>query len=510
MRRIRGLLLLSLFGYAAACSNVGSAVDPGGTQSHAGRGSRAGTGNDTGEAGDNGSGASGGNAVPNGSGGGAGGAGFQGTGVLSLTKVEARVIGRRGDAVRFTVTGTQPDAGVYSIAVAFEDASGAPVKVFDAAWDGTASSAEGRIAFDAPVKDTEFSATATSAPISNAAKLAKAKVKLLDGRDQASEELEVEVVAQKELGLGDPCDPTNVDDRCDAGQSCSGTPPVCTDGVAPALVEVKYIHGPLILTRGTDPDDDVSLLHVEFLDANNKPVIIDTDSMITTFDYPAQNRSLAGVFFEQENPAAPVEKLVNRVRVTAVDSLGNQSMPMTAGLSNVTRAGEGITCDPRGFVACIQDYVCGPGTSPTAGKCVKLKTARTTECGSVAKLDPEKGITVAAGRIDGVSLWDPPAECSNPENVNFPEASVSLHLPNPVNKLSVSTQRPETNVDTVLYLMPACASDTNTALGCNDDGMGGGYASSFTLNDVPAGDYTIVVEAAQLAGGSFGLVVSAE
>ena len=503
MTRTRGLLLLSLIGYAVACSNVGSAVDPnapGGGQSHAGRSGRAGNGN--GEAGDDGSGTSGGN--------GSGGAGFQGTGVLALTKVEAHVIGRRGDRVRFTVTGTQPDGHVFSIAAAFEDADGAPVKVFDAAWDGSASSAEGRIAFDSPVKNVEFTATATSERISNVDKLAKAKVKLIDGRDQATEEVEVEIFAQKEVALGEPCDPANVDDRCEAGQSCSGKPSVCTEGVAPAIVEVKYLHGPVILTRGTDPDDDVSAVHVEFLDASNKPVIIDSDLMISTFDYPARNQAQAGVFFEQENPAAPVEKSVSRVRVTAVDSLGNQSAATTANLSNVTRAGDGITCDPRGFVACIQDYVCGPGTSPTAGKCVKLKTARTTECGSDAKLDPAKGITVAAGRIDGVSLWDPPAECSNPENVDFPEASVSLHLENPVSQLRVSTLRPETNVDTVLYLMPACASDTSTALGCNDDGPDGGYASSFTLNDVPAGDYTIVIEAGQRAGGSFGLSVSAE
>src|SRR6478609_1307819 len=151
MTRTRGLLLLSLIGYAAACSSVGSAVDPNasGNQGHAGRSSRAGNGSDDGDAGDNGSGASGGNGTPNGSSGNGGSAGFQGTGVLSLTKVEAHVVGRKGDAVRFTVTGTQPDAGVYSIAVTFEDASNAPVKVFDAAWDGSASSAEGRIAFDA-------------------------------------------------------------------------------------------------------------------------------------------------------------------------------------------------------------------------------------------------------------------------------------------------------------------------------------------------------------------------
>jgi hypothetical protein len=399
---------------------------------------------------------------------------------------------------------------VYSIAVTFEDASGVPVEVFDAAWDGSASSADGRIPFDSPVKDSEFSATATTARLANVAKLAKAKVSLIDGRDQATDEVEVKIAAQKEVALGDACDPTNVDDRCELGQSCSGKPSVCTDGVAPTIVEVKYLHGPVILTRGTDPDDDLSVVHVEFLDASNKPVIIDPDTMITTFDYPARNPSLSGVFFEQENPAAPVEKAVSRVRVTTVDSLGHQSTPTTANLSNVTRAGDGITCDPRGFIACIQDYVCGPGTSAIAGKCVKLKTARSSECGSDAKLDPEKGITAVAGRIDGVSLWDPPAECSNPENVDFPEASVSLHLENPVSKLSVTTQRPETSVDTVLYLMPACASDTGTALGCNDDGLGGGYASSFTLSDVPAGDYTIVVEAGQLAGGSFGLAVSTQ
>lgn len=516
MTRNRGLLLVSLIAIAAACSNVGAAVDPnssGGTQGHAGRNSRAGSGNGngTGDAGDDGSGASGGaNSRAGGSNSSGGSAGFQGTGVLELTKVEAHAVGRFGDAVRFTVTGTQPDAGVYSIAVTFEDADSLPVKVFDGAWDGGASAADGRLPFDAPVKDIAFTATATTATIRDIAKLVKAKVSLIDGRDQATEEVEVEIVGQEEVALGDPCDPTNVDNRCPTGQSCSGKPSVCTDGVAPAIVEVKYLHGPTILTRGTDPDDDLSIVHVEFLDSSNKPVVIDPDTMTTTFDYAARNRSQAGVFFEQEMPAATVETAVSRVRVTAVDSLGHQSTPTTANLANVTRAGDGITCDPRGFIACIQDYVCGPGPSPTAGKCVKLKTARTTECAADAKLDPEKGITTAAGRIDGASLWNPPVACSNPENIDFPEASVSLHLANPVSVLKVSTQRPETSIDTVLYLMPACASDTSTALGCNDDGLNGGYASSFTLKDVPAGDYTIVIESGQLAGGPFGIAVSTQ
>jgi hypothetical protein len=512
MTRTRGSLFVSLIAFAAACSELATPVDPnapGGASGHAGRHSRAGSGNGNESDAGEGNGASGGTAATGGGNSSASGnAGTNGGGVLSLTDAQAQVVGRRGDTVRFTVTGTQPNAGVHSIAVTFEDEAGAPIEVFDGAWDGAASAADGRIPFDAPIADSSFTATATTAVIPSIAKLAKAKLSLIDGRDQASKEIEVKIVPQKELALGDACDAENIDDRCPAGQSCSGTPSVCTDGVAPSIVEVKYLRGPTILTRGIDPDDDLSIVHVEFLDASNKPVIIDPDSMITSFDYPVHNRSRAGVFFERETPAATVEKLVSRVRVTAVDSLGHQSTPTTANLSNVTRAGEGITCDPRGFIACIQDYVCGPGPSATAGRCVKLANARTSECTANAKLDPDNGITMAAGRIDGTSLWDPPAECSNPENVDFPEASVSLHLGSPVKQLTVSTQRPETSIDTVVYLMPACASDTSTALGCNDDGVGGGYASSFTLNDVPAGDYTIVIEAGTLAGGPFGIAVS--
>jgi len=506
MTRTRGLLIFSLLGLAASCSDVATAVDPTGG-SHAGRSSHAGA--DPGIGGD-GTGASGGARASGGGNSSGGNSGSRGGGVLSLTKVEAHVVGRFGDAVRFTVTGTQPDAGVYSIAVTFEDADGLPVKVFDGAWDGAASTESGRVPFDSRVKDISFTATATTGKIADIGKLANAKVSLVDGSDRASAELSVKVVAQKEVALGAACDPNNVDDRCPLGQSCSSKPSKCTDGVAPTIAEVKYWHGPLILTRGTDPDDDLSLLHVEFLDSSNQPVVIDSDKMTIAFDYAARNRPLAGVFFEQETPVANFEKIVSRVRVTAVDSLGHQSAPTTTNLAYVTRAGDGITCDPRGFIACIQDDVCAPGLSPTAGTCTKLKTARTTECAGDIKLDPDNGVTTTAGRIDGVSLWEPPASCSNPENINFPEASVSLHLGTPVSKLTVTTQRPETSVDTVVYLMPACASDTSTSLGCNDDAVDGGYASTFTVNNVPAGEYTIVVEAGQPGGGPFGLAVATQ
>ena len=76
--------------------------------------------------------------------------------MLSLTSADAHVVGRDGDAVRFTVKGTRPASGVYSIAVTFEDAQGMPVVEFDGNFDGELDTADGRIVFPA---DTGHSRT---------------------------------------------------------------------------------------------------------------------------------------------------------------------------------------------------------------------------------------------------------------------------------------------------------------------------------------------------------------
>lgn len=509
--------LLSLIALASACGDLAAPVDPNaggstnGGNSASGSGSKAGSG--TGGAGSKAGSGTGGKGSPGGGDADGGEAGANG-GILSLTKVSAHVVGRNGDSVRFTVVGTQPNSGAYSIAVALTDDAGQGVDVFDNDFDGSFESADGRVAFDAPVTTDSFTITATMHHVDPemAAKLATAKVSIVDGTDQLSEELEATIGQQTALKLNDACDPTNVKDRCDIGQSCSGVPSKCAAGVKPTLEEVKYLKtpfGPQILANGSDPDDDLGKLKIELLDLQNKPVIVDELATPTSvIDTDFTDGSTGGKFFLYSLATPPLEEKVPRVRVTAFDALSNQSNVMVANLASITRGANGAKCDPRGFSGCIADYVCSPGLPTVMSTCAKTSNVRIGACAAAPKLDPEKGVTVAAGQMDGVSLYDPPAGCVGPETTNRPEGLVSLHLRNDVPKLTISTKRPETTVDTHVYLIPACAADSSENLGCLDDDTLGVFATDLVLENVPAGDYTIVIEPRFQTGGGFGVSVS--
>ncbi len=517
------LASLSLIGFLVACSDLAAPVDPmsmagahsgGQAASHAGA---SGTGNPNGGAtahGGTGSGSSSSHAGSSARAGNAGSGGSIDDVMLSLTSADAHVVGRDGDAVRFTVKGTRPAPGVYSIAVTFEDAQGMPVVEFDGNFDGELDTADGRIVFDAPVSDDSFTATATLTGIKDIAKLVKAKVQLVDGSGATTDPVEATIGAQKLLKLGDGCDPKLINDRCDAGQSCSATTMLCIAGVPPALAEVKYFHatvpsaGPTLLVRGTDPDDDMGTFHVEFLDNNNKPVTVDPDNPTDTYDSPAARLSSAGGYFSLILPGLTLETAVPKVRVTPLDSLGHSGAPLSANINGMVRAGDGATCDPRGFSGCVATSVCASGSSPISGKCTKGSTARAAACAAAPKLNPDAGITAFAGRLSGGSLWEPPASCTGPENTNRPEAAIALHLGTLAKTLTITTLRPETHTDTVLSLMKGCP-DVADAKWCHDDDAGG-YASTLTLSDVEPGEYTIVVEAGHFGDGEFGVSVEAK
>jgi hypothetical protein len=516
---IASLASLTLLISLAACSDLAAPVDPMGQPPTGGQGSsHAGaSGTDDPNGGTTAHGGKGSGNSHAGSSARAGNAGSEGTIddiTLSLTSAEAHIIGRDGDAVRFTIEGTRPPSGVYSIAVSFEDAQGMPVIAFDGDFDGTLDSGEGRIVFDAPVSDDSFSATATLTGIENITKLSKAKVQLCDGTNTLTEAMDVTVAAQKVLKLGDSCDPKLVSNRCDAGQSCSASAMKCIAGVPPALAEVKYFHatiaaaGPTLLVRGTDPDDDMGTFHVEFLDNNNKPVTVDPDNPTDTYDSPPTRLSSEGTYYSLILPGLTLETAVPKVRVTPLDSLGHQGTPLSANINNMVRAGDGATCDPRGFSGCNTTSVCASGLSPISGKCTKGSTARAAACAAAPKLDPDAGITSLAGRLSGGSLWEPPGSCTGPENVSRPEAAIALHLGSVAHTLTITTERPETHTDTVLYLMKGCP-DEGDAKWCHDDDDSG-YASTLTLTDVAAGEYTIIVESGHFGDGEFGVSVDAK
>jgi hypothetical protein len=85
---------------------------------------------------------------------------------------------------------------------------------------------------------------------------------------------------------------------------------------------------------------------------------------------------------------------------------------------------------------------------------------------------------------------------------------VTLKLAQSVSMLTVSTAVPETNFDTVVYILPACATSSAQAIACNDDDQG--YTSTATAMNVPAGTYTIVVDSAGPNSGQFGLTVATQ
>ncbi|MEO6600996.1 MAG: hypothetical protein ABIQ16_14040 [Polyangiaceae bacterium] len=510
------LASLSLIGFLAACSDLAAPIDPlsmpgthsgGQGASHAGA---SGTGDANG--GKSSKGGSGSGSSAQAGNGGSGGSLDDST--LSLTSVDAHVVGRDGNAVRFTVNGTRPASGVYSIAVTFEDAQGMPVEEFDGDFDGTIESSDGRIVFDAPVSEDTFTATATLTGIKDVAKLVTAKVQLVDGSDTLTDPVEATIGAQKVRVLGDTCDPNLELDRCDAGQSCPAMTMKCIAGAPPALIEAKYFHatipnaGPTLLLRGTDPDDDMGTFHVEFLDNNNKPVTVDPDNPTTTYDSPAARLSLGGSYVAVVLPGLTLETSVPKVRVTPLDSLGHSGSPLTANINNMVRAGDGATCDPRGFSGCVATSVCASGTSPISGKCTKGTSARATACAAAPKLNPDAGITSLAGRLTGGSLWEPPAGCTGPENTGRPDAAIALHLGSKAKTLTITTMRPETHTDTVLSLVAGCA-DVADVKWCHDD-SDSGFASTLTLSDVPAGEYTIIVEAGHFGDGEFGVSVDAK
>ena len=118
------------------------------------------------------------------------------------------------------------------------------------------------------------------------------------------------------------------------------------------------------------------------------------------------------------------------------------------------------------------------------------------------------GQLAAWGLVQGTSLWDPPAGCALASEVGHPETVLSLKLTQNVNTLTLSTAMPETDFDTILYVLPSCATSSATALGCNDDTQG--YSSTLTLTNVAAGTYYVVVDSANSQAGHFGLSISTQ
>jgi len=436
---------------------------------------------------------------------------------LALNGVSFRSVGRTGEALRVGIKGVDTHKETSAAIVRVVDADGAPVIAFDTNWDGVADAPERRFHFDtSTVGQASFVAAITIPEVfGRAPTIAKVIVTLEDEAGGHSAPLTQALSKQALRGPFEACDVAKMSDRCPAGMACSGTPPTCHDGVAPDLQRYAYFGGssPRMLFRGAEPDEDIDRINIEFLDANG----VSTSANLGTDEDPQMSSSITldasrafadATFFLSSMPIASFAVQVPKIAATVTDLAGNSSARVVFDATPVPVRSAGQTCDWSGFDACSSGNVCVPGLPEAANKCASATTERKAKCAAAAELDPAKGKTKAFGSTSGASLWDAPIGCVSNDATGRPESVVRLHLAAPLPSLVITTAVPETDFDTAVYLVAGCPDSAGAALGCNDDVVG--TSSTLRLQNVAAGDYTIVVESVHMRGGHFGVVISSK
>ncbi|MCK6551518.1 hypothetical protein L6R52_37125 [Myxococcota bacterium] len=437
---------------------------------------------------------------------------------LRIVSATARGSGERGDDLLVTVIGESDDADAARIALRALGHQGEERILFDSDGDGLADSAEEIGWLDENVDgETSFTAHATRIGL-GASELAIGRfaITLIDADGDRSNTVTVALEPQPVKQLDELCDPTFALDRCDFGLGCYGDPATCHEGIAPEVTRFAYLRtgeGSVLLFEGTEPDNDLAAMHLEFLDASGAPVYLDLDNDLSpdaaTFDVDAEGSSRDGEFFFRVDPTADFATLVAQVAATPIDRGAREGARVVAALADPTVRSSGQSCHPLGFDTCATGLVCSPGTPGIPNTCRDPSASRTQQCFSTPRLDPARPTGPFVGVAEGASLWDPPAGCAANEPYGRPEGIAVLRLRTAATRLVITTDRPETNFDTILYLIPRCQADPQPAIACDDDDATT-TASTIELENVPAGEYLIVVDAYGSTGGSFGLTISAE
>jgi hypothetical protein len=427
------------------------------------------------------------------------------------TTVSLKNIGRHGETLFLQIQGSDPAEQTTEAHVQLLDSAGAPVVAFDTNWDGVLDSDATLLHFDqSALGQKTFTSTITLPNLfAGAPSIASAVVALSNVWQELSPSVAAMLEPQAIAAMNGSCDPNEISNRCADGLSCTGTTPTCQPASPPSFTHVAYYGGavPTEVFEGANPAGALSSIDVAFLDANGNPVDVDLGdgTLVTSVSLPA-NGVTDPTFSLVNDPAQTFTAAVSKISATPTDSLGRMGAAVTADLAMQPLAATARACDPTGLIGCYAADACSPGLVGANNVCAGVPTLQAAKC-ALASATTAVGVLAAWGVAQGVSLWDPPSGCILPTEVGHPEALVTLKLATAVTTLVVSTAVPETNFDTVLYILPPCASSSSQALGCNDDAPGGGYASTLTLTNVAAGTYTVVVDSAAPAAGQFGLTV---
>ena len=420
--------------------------------------------------------------------------------------------GRHGQDLLFTVQGGDPKGQTTEAQVQLFDASNRPVIAFDTNWDGVPDSAQKRLHFDqSTLGQKTFKQTITLPQLyAQAPTIASAVVSLSDSGGNLSPSVSPMLELESVIKQGGKCDVSAIANRCADGQACNGTPATCQTAATPTLTRIAYYGGdsPSELILGTDPAEDVASLRIDFMDSNDKPIVLDLsgDNVGAPGSSTTVNVSAVGgqTFFFENDPAAAFAAAVPKIQVTPTDSLGHVGTPLVASMTTQPTIAPNLSCDAYGFSICATDTACSPGLPGVTNKCTAVPLLQNAKCGAAP--GASVGLLAGWGLVSGVSVWDPPAGCAPATAVGHPESVVMLNLTQSVSTLTISTATPETDFNTVVYVLPECATSSSDALGCNDDAQG--YSSTVTLANVAPGNYAIVVDSVTSQAGHFGLTIT--
>ena len=428
-------------------------------------------------------------------------------------------VGVRGQSLRIVVEGVDVDEDVSGVIVELLAASGDPIPLFDRDGDGTDDDPKKRVVIDANYGDEgTFTAEVTVLGMLDGIDATAARVRLVDSEGSTSDTTDMALLHQTEVPLGESCDATYVMTRCAYGLGCTGSPAACNEGTAPVIERLAFVmtdnDETELLMDGTEAEDDLKAIFLEFLDRNQEPVMLDLDAdgtpESTSFNMDVLGKAIDGRFLLRLSQTSSFAESVDRIRATPVDDNGHTGEPVEARLSRRPVRGFNQTCDPFGFDVCTSGAACAPATNGQGYRCATVGPMQSAMCASAPVVEPGESVVVTAtGDAFGASLWDPPSECAANNPRNRPEGAVVLHLSEPAAGLRIRTDYDGTDFDTIVYVVEGCPRDIREPLGCDDD-SGLGVFSDLDLNFVPAGDYLIVVDSYDDSGGNFVLTVEIE
>ncbi|MGC4070681.1 MAG: hypothetical protein QM784_39620 [Polyangiaceae bacterium] len=429
---------------------------------------------------------------------------------MTLKEASARIVGRIGDDLAVTVTGTSEVGLVASVGLGLRKGDASPVILFDSNYDGELDSGDGRVVPETLPTAKDFTTMVKLHGVAKYEDLTTVEVKLFDRDGKATEPVSVKIEKPTISVLGEACDPSFVTSRCRQGFSCVGEPATCEEGTKPTITRGAFqrgTEGPFMRLRGVDPDEDVLFVRVDFLTDKNVPISLDLDGDevpdATSFEVEVGIKNGSGGYVFVDEAGWGFEKLVPKVGLTAIDSRQNESTTEVYAITTRLTRQLNQTCDLDGFDICADGTVCLPGRQAGSAFCTTYAQAQSNRCAVAPVWNVQSDPKRFTGVISGYSAWDPPDGCFGSTARGRPEAVVKVHVSSNLKRLTLSTAEPETQIDTGIVVLPSCSAAPEKMLGCNDDSQG--FTSSVTMTDVTAGDYFVIVESVQSDGGSFAL-----